>query len=511
MKNTEIQAGIRRVFAREAPDALDGILSDCENAKGTVMVMEKKKRNPWVMRTVGIAAAVALCVMGGFGAHLYGSRFSVASTVSLDVNPSIEIQVNEKEHVLKVDPKNEDGRKVVGDMDFSGSSLDVTVNALIGSMLRNGYLNENANSILISVDSSDEAKGSALRDRLAGEINSLLQTDSFSGAVLSQTVAADDSLQQLANEYGISLGKAQLIQELTAQNPTYTFNALAGLSINELNLLMTQNVKPENVASSGTASDKAYIGVEEAKAIALAHAKVTAESAVIREAKLDTEDGVLVYEIEFTADGYEYEYDIDAAAGSVVKFEKERDDDRPASSNSGGTSSTNQNTNTGSGGIPTSGGEMDIGADKAKEVALAHAGVAASEIWDYKIERDRSNGMAVYEIEFKAGGYEFDYEIQVSTGEVVKFNRERDDDSRPASSNSGGTSDTDIGRDKAKEAALAHAGVAASEVRNYKVERDMDDGVLIYEIEFKAGGYEYDYEVRAADGTVLKADREFDD
>ena len=137
--------------------------------------------------------------------------------------------------------------------------------------------------------------------------------------------------------------------------------------------------------------------------------------------------------------------------------------------------------------------------------------MAASEIWDYKIERDRSNGMAVYEIEFKAGGYEYDYEIQVSTGEVVKFNRERDDDSRPASSNSGGTSDTDIGQDKAKEAALAHAGVAASEVRNYKVERDMDDGVLIYEIEFKAGGYEYDYEVRAADGTVLKADREFDD
>ena len=78
------------------------------------MVMEKKKRNPWVMRTVGIAAAVAVCVMGGLGIHLYGSRFAVESTVSLDVNPSIEIQVNAKEHVLKVEPKNEDGRKVVG-------------------------------------------------------------------------------------------------------------------------------------------------------------------------------------------------------------------------------------------------------------------------------------------------------------------------------------------------------------------------------------------------------------
>ena len=51
----EIEANLRRTFGREAPDALPGILSDCEKQKGTVMVMEKKKRNPWVMRTVGIA------------------------------------------------------------------------------------------------------------------------------------------------------------------------------------------------------------------------------------------------------------------------------------------------------------------------------------------------------------------------------------------------------------------------------------------------------------------------
>ena len=96
-----------------------------------------------------------------------------------------------EDRVLRVNALNEDGRIVLGDMNFSGSSLDVTVNALIGSMLRNGYLNENANSILVSVDTRDAAKGSALREKLAGEIDSLLRTDTFSGAVLSQTVAAD--------------------------------------------------------------------------------------------------------------------------------------------------------------------------------------------------------------------------------------------------------------------------------------------------------------------------------
>ncbi len=369
MTNHEIEANLRRTFGREAPDALPGILSDCEKQKGTVMVMEKKKRNPWVMRTVGIAAAVAVCVMGGLGIHLYGSRFAVESTVSLDVNPSIEIQVNAKEHVLKVEPKNEDGRKVVGEMDFSGSSLDVTVNALIGSMLRNGYLNENANSILVSVDTRDAAKGSALREKLAGEIDSLLRTDTFSGAVLSQTVAADAALQQLAQEYGISLGKAQLVQEIAAKNPAYTFDALARLSINELNLLMAQNAQVETVASSGKASDKAYITAEKATALALEHANVSADLAVVREAKLDTEDGVLVYEIEFEAGGYEYEYDIDAASGAVVKFEKERDDDDAPSQ----------------GGNPGSAPAGDIGEARAKEAAMSHAGVAEADIRDYKL------------------------------------------------------------------------------------------------------------------------------
>lgn len=60
--------------------------------------------------------------------------------------------------MLRVNALNEDGRIVLGDMNFSGSSLDVTVNALVGSMLRNGYLSELANSILVSVDNGDPAK-----------------------------------------------------------------------------------------------------------------------------------------------------------------------------------------------------------------------------------------------------------------------------------------------------------------------------------------------------------------
>ena len=96
----------------------------------------------------------------GYGA--YRQNYAVDATVSLDVNPSVEIQVNRKDQVLEVTPLNEDGKRVIGDMDFSGSDLDVTVNALIGSMLQNGYLSELANSLPVSYTHLDVYKRQAV-------------------------------------------------------------------------------------------------------------------------------------------------------------------------------------------------------------------------------------------------------------------------------------------------------------------------------------------------------------
>ena len=200
MTNKDTEQKIRQAFSNAVPDIRDSILSDCKTKKGAVIIMtDTNKKTLWARRLAGIAAAFVLLIGGLAGFQIYRANYSVASTVSLDVNPSIEIQVNKKEQVLSVTPRNEDAKIVVGDMDFKGSSLDVTINALIGSMLRNGYLNELANSILISVDSQDPAKSAELKERLASEINAVLQTGTFKGAVLSQTISADSNLRDLAD------------------------------------------------------------------------------------------------------------------------------------------------------------------------------------------------------------------------------------------------------------------------------------------------------------------------
>ena len=69
----------------------------------------------------------------------------------------------------------------------------------------------------------------------------------------------------------------------------------------------------------------------------------------------------------------------------------------------------------------------------------------------------------------------------------------------------------DIGHAKAKSIALNHAGVDANTVYDMNIQLDVEDGTIIYEVEFKSGNIEYDYEIDAATGAILRHETELDD
>lgn len=509
MDNRELEKKIMSSYRNIAPDILDSVLADCDAQKGRIITMQEKKKKTSVIKYIGGLAAALAIVLGGMG--FYQSNHAIASTVMLDVNPGIEITANKSEKVLDVKPYNEDAKTVIGDMDFSGSSLDVTVNALIGSMLRNGYINEEANSILVSVESKDAATGQAIQTRLMNEINGIIEGENLDGAVLGQTVKDDANLQKLADQYGITIGKAKLIDQITKQNSLYSFEKLVPLTINELNIISESGAtKLENIDYIGTASTSAYIGEQKAKEVAYKYAKVNEKDVTRVICELDWEDGVMVYEIDFDAAGMEYELEINAKTADVVKFDSEKSDDFRYQEQKNNPSSQQTTTN----------GQY-IDEDAAKQAAFKHAGVDASKVTKCVAEFEHKHGTKIYEIDFDANGFEYEYDINALTGDVLQYSKEKDDDYRPANTGSSGTQETgktntgttetktdDIGRDAARNLALNHAGV--SDVREYECERDYERGKAVYEISFVSGGYEYDYEIDAADGSILKSERERD-
>lgn len=71
--------------------------------------------------------------------------------------------------------------------------------------------------------------------------------------------------------------------------------------------------------------------------------------------------------------------------------------------------------------------------------------------------------------------------------------------------------DLNISRDKAKAIALSHAGLAESDISRYKSELDRERNGIVYEIEFDSGKFEYEYEINADTGKVIKAEKEIRD
>ncbi len=450
MTDQELEQKLRTALEHAAPDDFQGVLARIspkartEQAPIPFEAAARKKKRRWA--PLAAAACLALVVAAG-GGGWYLQNNTVASVVSLDVNPSVTLNVNSKEKVLSAVPVNEDGGDILAGMDLTGVQLDVAMNAIVGALLTQGYVDELANSILITVEDDDAGRGARLQQELTDQADAILANTSVNGAILSQTIQNSQQLQELSDTYGITTGKAALIQTIVdTGNSLHTFEELVGLSINDLNLLYTSltsaPAEPSTgggtpgsgtaetapaIQSSGQASDSAYIGVEAAKSAAFAHAGLDASQVTMGEVDFDYEDGRMVYELEFYANGAEYEYDIDASTGAVVKFSQEGG--RTQTGSSAGSSGNSGSAPSGSGGGTAQTGaggssSPDIGSEAALAAALSHAGVSQDQVYDLEVKREYDDGRLEYEIEFKTGGWEYEYTISAADGTILDYERD---------------------------------------------------------------------------------------
>jgi len=153
------------------------------------------------------------------------------------------------------------------------------------------------------------------------------------------------------------------------------------------------------------------ISADKAKKIALGDAKLAEKNVTFVKVELEFEDNRLVYDVEFYSGNVEYDYDIDAVSGAIVSADKDIENyvipAQPSTE------------------APTKAQASEISVEKAKQIALSHAGVSSARFTKAKI--DYENGVKVYEIEFKVGNMEYEYDINVVNGAIVSSSAEIDD------------------------------------------------------------------------------------
>lgn len=198
------------------------------------------------------------------------SALPETGTIILSVNPEISIEYDENGKVIALTGNNVDGEGIVDAyQDYQGKECSIVLEELINRIHEAGYF-------------VDEIDGNKKNIVIQMEPGSVLPDDDF-----LETISRD------------------------------TQEAVAGLELTSGIVTIDEDDYDESYAKDGNPSP--YITLEKAKEIALAQAQVSESEAVFEDREFDFDDGIAIYELEFTAAGNEYEYDIDAVTGKVLK------------------------------------------------------------------------------------------------------------------------------------------------------------------------------------------------
>lgn len=487
----KLDAAVSGMIPKDMFDRIsENIVSANPESIERVVKKEKKKNfNIFSRSFMGVAAAACILLVSGIiGVPYYGNNFVPDSHVDIDVNPGVEIVTNKKNKVLNVQSTNKDGADVIDNMDLKNTELKVAVNALIGSMVQKGYIVNNNTGILVTVRNDNPEKANKVKEEILYDINFALYTNDVQANVMNQTFKNTADANKFARENNISIGKAVFVLNLAAKDSSLDAKELAKMKVTDIaNLVAKKGIDIrdivdyddddsiwENIADAiedidedagismkdtADAGNK-QIGIEAAKQIALADAKVALKDVTFIKAELDNEDGRAVYEIEFYSGNVEYDYDIDALSGEIISNDFDIEDySIPAQSTAAPrqteaapapiqsqtaapTAAPTQSQTAAPTPAPTQpqtvaptpapieaptqpAAPSTISAERAKQIALSHAGVGGASF--IKVELDTDDGVQVYEIEFKVGNVEYEYDINAISGEIISSKSEVDD------------------------------------------------------------------------------------
>lgn len=475
--NSSVQQMIPKdMFDRIAQNIAQEERTICMNTNIPAKPIKKK----FLTRRIGaVAAACVILMCGVFGGSYYFNNLAIDSVVNIDVNPGIEISTNKNDMVLNVTAINSDAEKVLDGMNLKNTDLKIAVNAIIGSMAKNGYLTNGENSILVTVQNHDVERAAHVRNIVLSDIDVSLKENNLTASVVNQTIADNDAAKGFATEHGITFGKSTFVLNLCAKDASLDPAVLAKMSLKDIAALVVEKHIDIRDIVDYDKDDSIWENIEETVHDSDETVDKDAEDDSDKDPNEDTDED-------------DTEDDADNDTDNDTEHDPDEDTDED----------TDQEVNPSPGAISTA---------KAKEIALAHAGVSTAQATFFFVELDTDDAAPAYDIEFTANGVEYDYEIHPDTGAIISCRTEAAEESDESDQTTDAAAETGsdpaqsyvITLEQAKDAALQHAAISDSAVVFSKGKIDMDEAIPVYELDFCVGSMEYAYEIDALTGSVL--------
>ena len=242
MKKINVEKSIKRAID-QAP-ALDfGMLVNTSVVKmleHDYITKQQVEQAPKCIRKFSMAFVSCFILLIGFSAWFVQYRMP-DSVIALDVNPSIELVTNKQNHILAVKALNEDAKKVIDGKDYKNEDLRSTVDALVGTMISQGYLSADKNIIMVSIENKDIKKADNLTALLDDVIRGSVSSEGISPHILRQAFTKDEVTSALSEKYSVSVGKIKLINEILSSYKKFSMGELSHMTIRDLILIANEN------------------------------------------------------------------------------------------------------------------------------------------------------------------------------------------------------------------------------------------------------------------------------
>ncbi len=256
MNEENMKKHLKETFESEVPEVLHKI-------KASPQFRIPEKQNGFNLKNI-LNRRFSLSMMSVFLvvllAFVFVNRQStvVASTVTLEVNPSIVITLNDDDFVVSVTALSDDGREVVQrNIRYRGLTLEACIEILVERLNELGYVvtsSDENNILLIEVDTERDD----IRDRIEKKLEEKLQNElarySDSHWVLNsreikETLTPEQKRLLLESELmeKYTLAKLSLIYRIHELDQAYLLRELANMPLRELYDLYIQLEDVENL------------------------------------------------------------------------------------------------------------------------------------------------------------------------------------------------------------------------------------------------------------------------
>lgn len=157
---------------------------------------------------------------------------TTAAVVTMDINPSIELEIDNKEKVIKITPINQEAHEIIN-RNLLKKKVDQVIEALLINAEAHRYFEQQDSMVLLSLTILNKDSNISL-DSIRSQVELILKKDALLKEINIAYIDAESTVLEKARANGMSIGRYKLYEEIMEYSSNITIESAKTMKLGEL-------------------------------------------------------------------------------------------------------------------------------------------------------------------------------------------------------------------------------------------------------------------------------------